>query len=115
MAHQAGADLGDDRAVTVAVAAGLVGDAQVAGVEEADELGRLLIERGVTARRVGGGPPEGAIAGCDVGGEFVGSVGAAAVAIRAGKVDGRGCVHGLDAHVALGGFALGEGGEGTEK
>jgi len=66
--HQAGADLGDDGAVTVAVAAGLVGDAQIAGVEEADELGRLLIERGVTAWRVGGSAPEGAIAGCDVGG-----------------------------------------------
>ena len=35
------------------------------------------------------GPPERAIAGRDVGGEFVGSVGASAVAIRAGEVDGR--------------------------
>ena len=75
VAHQAGANLGDDRAVAVSVAAGLVGDAQVAGVEEADELGRFPIERGVTARRVGGRSPEGPIARRDVGGEFVGSVG----------------------------------------
>src|SRR5258708_6924288 len=102
MRHEAAADLGDDRRVTAAIAAGLVGNAQIAGVDEADEVGAFLVERGVSARRIGCSVPDGAIAGLDVGGEFVGAVGTAAMAIGAGELNsGRG-VHGLDADVALG-------------
>jgi hypothetical protein len=50
----------------------------------------------------------------DVGGEFVGGIGTAAVAIDAGELDGGGGVHGLDIDVAVGGLAggLGVKGEG---
>src|SRR5437763_1156451 len=97
MRHEAAADFGDDGPVTAAIAASLVGNAQIAGVDEADEVGAFLVERGVSARRIGGGIPDGAIAWLDVSGEFVGAIGAAAMAIDAGELDsGRG-VHGLDA------------------
>ena len=113
MAHQAGAYLGHDRSVAVAIAAGLIGDPQVTGIQEADELGRFPIQRRVCAGRVRGSPPEGAITRHDVSSEFVGSVGLSPVTIRAGQMDGRGCMHGLDPDVALLGVALGEGWEDT--
>ena len=106
MAHQAATDFGDDGCVAVAIAAGLVRHAQVAGIEEAHELRRFLVERGIRARRIGGGAPQRAIAGRHVRGSLIGGVGVAAVALDAGQLHrGRG-VHRLDAHVALCGIAL---------
>ena len=51
--HHALADLSAPRAVAAGGAAADVGDAQVAGVDEADELGRLVVQQRVGAHRVG--------------------------------------------------------------
>ena len=112
--HQAGADLGGLTDVAAFVAAGLVGDAEIAGIAEADELGSFAIEFGVIADRVGAGGPGGTNARVDVGRGFFGGIGIAAVAVDAGDVDGGGRVHRLDTDVAFGGLAarglLGESG-----
>ncbi len=50
MVHHAVIDVADDFVVTKA--AGLFGDAQVAGVNEPDELGRFVIEPDVRVRRI---------------------------------------------------------------
>jgi len=44
--------------IAVAKTAGLFGHAQVAGVHEADELGRLVVERDGRVGRIGGGDPD---------------------------------------------------------
>ena len=98
----------------VAGAAGRPGDAEVARVDEAHELHRLLEERGVAAHRVGRAGPALRVAGQDVGAELRFLVGrvlgagargwgrarVAAVAVGTAQVDGVGGMHGLDPPVA---------------
>src|SRR5690606_33981489 len=102
---------GDD--FLVAGTAGLFGDAEIAGVDEADELGGFVVEEDGGVGGVGGALPEDGVAGGDVGlghGEAGGGV--AAVAIDAAEHDVGGGVHVLDALVALdatGAFAVGLG------
>src|SRR5947208_14301205 len=101
--------------MAVSGAAADVGNAEVAGVDEADELRVLVIEDRVRADRVGAGPPHvrvarfwggGAIA-CRPGGRIL-LVAVAAVAVDAAEVDGGLDVHVADALVAGGaGLALG--------
>src|SRR5205085_2831246 len=55
--HHALVDLEVDLGVAVGGAAADVADAQVVGVDEPDEVGRLVVEGGVGADGVGGGGP----------------------------------------------------------
>ncbi len=111
VAHDGVADVGVD--LGVAGAAGLLGHAEIAGVDELDELGGLVVEQDRGVGGVGGGGPEVGVARGDVGlahGEAGGGV--AAVAVDAAEHDVRRLVHGLDVGVALdaaGGFAVGVG------
>jgi hypothetical protein len=85
-------------------AAALVGDAQVAGVDEADKLLAFLIERGVRALARASVDPQGAIARENVGALDIGGGVVAAVAFHAPETVAH-CervVHGLDTHVAVG-------------
>ena len=66
-----------------------VGDAQVAGVDEADELRRLVIQQRVRADRVGRGSPGVGEARPDVGVLLVAWRRVAAVAVDAAEPDGR--------------------------
>src|SRR5207248_9930837 len=65
-----------------------VGDAEIAGVDEADELGRLVVEQGVGPDRVAGAGPGVGEARPDVGAVDVGAAGVAAVAVGAAELDG---------------------------
>ena len=98
--HHAVIDVADD--LVVAKAAGLFRHAQVAGIDEADELGRFVIEPDARVRRIGRGFPELLVVRQDVRLLFRQAArGIAAVAIGAAEHDVRGLVHRLDAVVAL--------------
>ena len=100
MVHHAVIDVADD--LVVAKSAGLFRHAQIAGIDEPDELGRLVIEPDVGVRRVGRGFPELLVARQDVRLLFRQAArGIAAVAIGAAEHDVGGLVHRLDAVVAL--------------
>lgn len=97
--HHGIADPFDD--ITVTESAGLFGDAEVAGVDEADKFWRFVIESGGGVWRVSGGGPEFGVTGGDVR-LFQGQpgVGIAAVAVGAAEDHIGGSVHG----VGVGGF-----------
>ena len=87
MGHHALAVLQHFLGVAVGRAATQVGDAQVAGVDEADELGRLVVEQRVGADRVGRRGPGVGIARLDVGRFLDGGCRVAAVAIAAAQLE----------------------------
>lgn len=97
--HHGIADSFDDIAVTES--AGLFGDAEVAGIDEADKFGRFVIESGGGVWGVSGSGPEFGVKGGDVG-LFEGQTGAgiATVAVGAPEDHIGGRVHG----VGVGGF-----------
>ena len=97
----------------MAAAAGDWSNAEVAGIDEADEFGRLVVEERVGPHRIGGARPGVAFLGVDVGGLLGEGVGIAAVAIGAAEVDIRAAVHVADTCVAGdAALALGRGGRG---
>src|SRR5205823_6996313 len=69
-------------------AAGDVGDAEVARVDEADELGRLVVQKRVRPHRVGRGRPEFRVTRGDVRLRFIRAIGPTAVAVGAAEADG---------------------------
>ena len=97
----------------MAETAGLLGDAEVAGVDELDELGGLVVEEDGRFGRVGGALPELGVERGDVGlAHREAGGGIAAVAVDTAEDDVGGSVHVLDTLVALdtaGGFAMGLG------
>ena len=101
MRHQAGTHLANDLPMTAARAAGFVSNPQVAWIHEADKLGRLLVERGVRADRIGGGFPKRPIARSHVGGIDLGSLVIPAVARLTTQGDRRRNMHGFDPHMTL--------------
>ena len=98
--HHAVIDVAHDFAV--AKAAGLLRDAQIAGIHEADEFRRFVIEPDIGIRRIGGGLPELRVPRQNVRLLFRQAArGIAAVAIGAAEHDMLGLVHRLDALMAL--------------
>ncbi len=84
----------------MAIAAGRLGDAQIARIEEADELGRLVIQQGVRPDRVARGRPVLREAGMDVGLFSGRCAGIAAVAIGASESHDGLAIDPLGMHVA---------------
>ncbi len=110
MGHHALADLKDLVGVAVGGAAAQVGDPQVAGVHEASEFGRFVIQERIRADRIARGAPGFGKPGPDVGPLLVVGRGVAAVAIDAAEPDRLGLAMRLvlspvarDAAAALGG------------
>lgn len=92
--HHGIADPFDD--ITVTETAGLFGDAEIAGVDEADKFWRFVIESGGGVWRVSGCGPEFGVKGGDVGlFESQPDAGIAAVAVGAPEDDIGGSVHGV--------------------
>ncbi len=105
--HHALLDERDLGGVAAGLAAALSGRAQVAGIHEANELGRFLVERREATLRVGRrlpqvvhprphvGLPLGRVVGRRAGGRVGGldHVALAAMTVDAGRLDGRGLVH----------------------
>jgi len=84
----------------VAPTTGLVGNAQVTGIDEPDELRRLVVEQRVAADGIGGAGPVLWLLGVDVRRFLREAVGIAAVAVGAPQSHGRAAVHVADAGVA---------------
>ena len=99
--HHAVIDVANDLAV--AKAAGLLRHAQIAGIDEPDELGRLVVEPDARVRRIGGSFPELLLLGEDVRLLFRQAARRiAAVAIGAAEHHVRGLMHRLDARRGTG-------------
>ena len=86
--------------VGMAIAAGRVGDAQIARIDEADELGRFVVEQRVRADRIARGRPGLREAGMDVGLFGGRCAGIAAVAIGASESHDWLSIDPLGMHVA---------------